>query len=328
MYTNNKLCGVYAIVCYASGFIYIGSTAGRNGFQKRLQQHLYFLKKGKHHEGLLQKDYDRYGECAFDFRILEICTPSLSLELEQQWLNRMGVGARNKSYNTSPIAGNTLGYKHTEETKAGFRRRTTPLDVRAKISATKKGTKRTKESIEKTAAFHRGRKRTEESTLKLRLAASKASSVAAINNSKRWVVWSPEGEVFRVNNLAAFCREYGLNDGAMNGVAKKRLKSHKGWVCCLEDEIENIQRSRWLVVTPQGAQRFGGKLPPESKLSNIVVTNMHVFAKQHGLNVTTMSRVKPGKSTLHKGYLCKCIDLTNGGITSDPASFQDCPTGV
>jgi hypothetical protein len=44
-----------------------------------------------------------------------------------------------------------------------------------------------------------------------------------------WTFLSPKGEVTEIYNLEEFCRNNGLDSGAMNKVAKGTRKSHKGW---------------------------------------------------------------------------------------------------
>jgi len=47
-----------------------------------------------------------------------------------------------------------------------------------------------------------------------------------------WIVTSPEGERFKIRNLAQFCREHNLDRGHMCKVANHpEYKHHKGWKC-------------------------------------------------------------------------------------------------
>ena len=49
------------------------------------------------------------------------------------------------------------------------------------------------------------------------------------NKAKHWIVTTPEGEEIEVYDLAAFCREHGLNDSHMCKTAKIPGRTHKGW---------------------------------------------------------------------------------------------------
>ena len=50
-------------------------------------------------------------------------------------------------------------------------------------------------------------------------------------NARNWRATSPEGEVFHVYNLRAFCRAMGLHRSHMYDVASGKLKQYKGWSC-------------------------------------------------------------------------------------------------
>ncbi len=48
---------------------------------------------------------------------------------------------------------------------------------------------------------------------------------------KDYLVISPEGKKFYINNLSKFSREYKLDSSSMVKVAKGKWKHHKNWVC-------------------------------------------------------------------------------------------------
>ena len=47
---------------------------------------------------------------------------------------------------------------------------------------------------------------------------------------EHWVITSPQGEVFHVQGLRAFCEEYGLDRGHLGRTAKVPGTYHKGWM--------------------------------------------------------------------------------------------------
>jgi len=78
--------GVYALVFHTDNGekIYIGSTA--ESFNKRLQQHLGLLRRGKHSNFHMQSLWNRYGTPMF--HILEICNDQKTVSLqEQKWID-------------------------------------------------------------------------------------------------------------------------------------------------------------------------------------------------------------------------------------------------
>jgi hypothetical protein len=48
---------------------------------------------------------------------------------------------------------------------------------------------------------------------------------------KEWIVIDPEGNEKIISNLYKFCRENGLDQGSMVGVAKGVRNHHKKWLC-------------------------------------------------------------------------------------------------
>lgn len=107
---------VYVIEQLATGFCYVGST---NRPEKRWQEHRGSLRQGAHTSPRLQNSWNKHGEAAFAFRVVETCDDAVLIATEQRWLDRVGV------FNAGRIAGRV---EHTAE-------------VRAKISAAHKGKK-------------------------------------------------------------------------------------------------------------------------------------------------------------------------------------------
>jgi group I intron endonuclease len=69
-YQGNSLkSGVYKLTNLINNRIYIGSA---KEFKERWKQHHYALKKNKHSNKFLQADYNKCGEDAFKFEVLEV----------------------------------------------------------------------------------------------------------------------------------------------------------------------------------------------------------------------------------------------------------------
>lgn len=121
------LTGIYLIINTINGKIYIGSSVD---IIQRWFEHASALDRNMHKNKHLQAAWNKYGgEPFFHFCVVEECTIENLLIIEQLWLD----GNFDKSYNKNPIAGNTLGKFHSEETKL-------------KISISKIGTKHSEES--------------------------------------------------------------------------------------------------------------------------------------------------------------------------------------
>lgn len=116
--------GIYSIRCVITGRYYVGSSAL---MRKRCWAHRRWLRKGKHQSSLLQRAWDKYGEDAFVFALLEtISDLDQIFTREQFWIDRLRAHVRQGGFNSYPVAGSPLGFKQTPET-------------RARMSAAKKG---------------------------------------------------------------------------------------------------------------------------------------------------------------------------------------------
>lgn len=125
---NIKKSGIYLIKNNINGKVYVGSTLN---FSSRIRRHRADLNKNVHHSKYLQRSYIKYGFDYFEFIIIEYCDKHELLISEQFWINYFD--SYNNGYNTTPIAGNCLGYKQSDEHKK-------------KISDSLKGYKRTEEN--------------------------------------------------------------------------------------------------------------------------------------------------------------------------------------
>jgi group I intron endonuclease len=106
--------GIYCLMCKNTGTIYIGSSANLG---ERLIAHVFNYSSNAH----LQLAIAKYGLGAFVFSVLELCSLELLLTREQHWLDWLFSLPSNLRYNFLRVAGSSLGYKHTEETKQAMK---------------------------------------------------------------------------------------------------------------------------------------------------------------------------------------------------------------
>jgi group I intron endonuclease len=111
--------GVYKITNKQRELVYIGSTSWigkskRAGFYVRWCKHYGHLIRNKHCNKHLQNAWNKYGEENFEFHIEEFVEPDKCIEVEQSYIDSYDFDLL---YNILPIAGSSLGYKHTEETR-------------------------------------------------------------------------------------------------------------------------------------------------------------------------------------------------------------------
>ena len=148
--------GIYQIRNLLTGIRYVGQSAD---VAFRLKHHLLRLRRNKHGNKHLQASWQKHGEAAFAFESLAIVEPSLLTLFEQRAFDALN--SKYGCYNQGPFLDNAMrGRVHSDETRAKMSAagkgktksethrlaigqaqigKTIPADVRAKISAARKG---------------------------------------------------------------------------------------------------------------------------------------------------------------------------------------------
>lgn len=92
-----RLKGVYAIINEINGKFYIGSTLN---YGARISMHKQELRNQKHGNNYLQASWNKYGEEAFTFKLVEYVEDDLFLRAREQcWISR-----EKPSYNNAKSA--------------------------------------------------------------------------------------------------------------------------------------------------------------------------------------------------------------------------------
>lgn len=73
--------GIYRITCVPTGNHYIGSSIH---IEERWRQHRTEMRGGYHSNPHLQRSWNKYGEPAFTFVVLEECSDSRSVLLSRE----------------------------------------------------------------------------------------------------------------------------------------------------------------------------------------------------------------------------------------------------
>lgn len=201
--------GIYMILNVKNGRYYIGSAMR---FNKRWKEHVRGLENNRHHSRFLQRDWNKCWKENFKFIVVEYCNSEELIKTEQKYLDSMM-----PVYNSSPIAGSQLGYKHTEEAKIKMSesrpKNFSPMtgkhhteETRLRISATKTGVKLgkySKDRVEKTAkAMRIGKKCLLEQEVKeiwrLKKLGFTAIKIASLIGRKVWPVYDVlQGRTYR-----------------------------------------------------------------------------------------------------------------------------------
>ena len=132
--TENQ--GIYVIRNNVTGKTYVGSS---RDCLRRKGEHYSRLRRGAHLNGKLQASWNKHGEASFDFTvIMSVLNPDHLEAIEQSFLDDMK--AVKDGYNLAPIAGNTAGWKASDETRKRMsdaaKKRDNSLQVKAMQAAT------------------------------------------------------------------------------------------------------------------------------------------------------------------------------------------------
>lgn len=146
-YTNPISC-IYKIT--VKNYIYIGSA---KIFSKRKYEHLRNLKKQIHPNQMLQNIFNKYGECEFVFSIIEEVDVEKLIEVEQKYINFYQNDKGLKLVNILLVAGSSIGYMCSEETKE---------KKRLSMLGKNKGNKRSAEFLQLQSERQKGRILTKE----------------------------------------------------------------------------------------------------------------------------------------------------------------------
>lgn len=127
--------GVYVIKNTANGKFYVGSAMD---VDRRWRDHRYALRAGKHINVKLQRAWNKYGEEAFLFKILEtVQDTERLLEREQEWLDLLEavlVGYNISLSATAPNFGTVLSEEHRAKISASNMGRKQPPSVGAAVA--------------------------------------------------------------------------------------------------------------------------------------------------------------------------------------------------
>jgi group I intron endonuclease len=217
--------GIYKIINVVNNKFYVGSAVD---LKRRKTRHFSELRTGKHNNSKLQNAWNKYGEQAFVFVVVEELNLEADLLVaENVWLKEH-VG-KEYCYNigvdaTAPMMGfggklsPTWGYKHTEESLE-------------KISKTSKDRLHTQESKEKIRQYLLGKPKPADVRAKISATLSgegnfwygKKRPEHGAKVSKKVIVTSPEGVIAHFDSISELRQSLDLKAPTAN----RALKSGK-----------------------------------------------------------------------------------------------------
>lgn len=145
----------------------------------------------------LQNAWNKYGEDAFKFEIVEIIenpTRELLEQKEQYWINYYNSANRKIGFNIRKVATSNLGFKHSEETKQ-------------KMRLAHLGKKQSPEHIKNASESHRGKIRTPEQRAKCgRKWTEEQRKKCSEIQKKRWINFPVTDEIRQKGKEASLKR--------------------------------------------------------------------------------------------------------------------------
>ena len=196
--TPSNTCGVYEIYNWIADKRYIGRSIQ---VRKRIQDHRRKLQRGKHANHYLQRAWDKYGEGAFDFTVLEIahehdlpqregfyCTLFQTHDSEHGYnLDLVDVSGRTRLSDSHKkhIAESHTGKVRSEDFKASMRGHPVSPEARAKISMANRGKTPSDSARQAMAEAQRGRKHSEETKAKMRANGNRGRKFGPVSEERR-----------------------------------------------------------------------------------------------------------------------------------------------
>lgn len=155
------MIGIYKIHCKVDDKVYIGYSSN---IKKRFSLHKLKLKNNTHENSYLQNAWNKHGEDAFSFVILEECVLKLCIEKEDYYVKQYKSHHRRFGYNLAITGVGNIGKMPQHIIKKSVKTR--------RKKAAERGYWFKPETIKKQADGRRGFKHTDKAKEKIRLAST------------------------------------------------------------------------------------------------------------------------------------------------------------
>ncbi len=207
----NADCGIYQVRRVETDQRYIGSSIH---MRLRMTQHRGCLRRGSHDSPRLQNSWNKHGEGAFVFEVVEYCQSERLIEREQHYIDTL-----HPVFNSGCAAAGMRGRKHTDDTRLKMRiasamRWTPAARSEAALKSTgntnARGCKRSAEYIERMAARSRGKTHLVSDAARALMSASQmgnrkgAGRVVSVEQRARQSA-ALKGRVFSPETIARMC---------------------------------------------------------------------------------------------------------------------------
>jgi len=226
---------VYCIENKLNGKKYIGITKG--AIERRFKQHKQLAKNVSKENQHLHDALIKYGFKNFIIYQQDEAESIAELyEKEKYWIKTLDT--KKNGYNETDGGEGSHGRVLSEETKQKIRvaaiKRFEDVEQRNHLSKKSKEwlaqlSKEDKEMISKKISIsNMGNQRAKGKHWTLSDEAKKNIGNA---KSKTWLITYPNGKIETIKNMREFCRNNGLDQGALINVSRGKNKHHKGYIC-------------------------------------------------------------------------------------------------
>ena len=108
--------GIYAIINTCNNKIYIGQS---KSVKSRVSRHKTELKHNKHKNIYLQREFNKYGESCFEFKVIEFCAESEMTEKEKRYIMLHKTNDYNNGFNMTDGGENTVWNDEARKRRSG-----------------------------------------------------------------------------------------------------------------------------------------------------------------------------------------------------------------
>lgn len=151
-FSGVRVCGIYAINRIGTDNFYVGQSIN---IWKRWIKHLQDLRTNRHSSVFLQRSFNKHGESAFEFSVLEAGTDPRDKQAltraEQRWMDTL-----NSCFNWAPAAGSNAGIKLSADTRAKMSLAHRGNKVNLGRPSPRKGTKLSSETCQRISVAKKG----------------------------------------------------------------------------------------------------------------------------------------------------------------------------
>ncbi len=237
--------GIYAIRCLLDGKVYVGQSVT---VRKRLRGHRCLLNGHRHRNRHLQFAWNKHGEQAFEFVLLEECTVGDLRARETHWVKECRAQDDRFGYNFVDPADSVGRQREFIVTDPdGNEQRIWNLNKFCRENGLGASCNMTLVAQGKHMHCKGWLCRYADEPLYDWL--EKRDRFSQRSASTKWyggeyLVTDPKGKEYRVFRLSAFCAEHGLSYDCMMQAVRGVQYQHKGWTCQRFGELGELELER------------------------------------------------------------------------------------